>query len=100
MMLQAEEQHHGHAQAEQVIADWTDGPLGRLPCAPRERYLAGARRDQLDLLRPQGPLASTRLRQSPRRLPRAATSSASPPATAAGTSPCTCPKTGTASTSG
>lgn len=24
--LQAEEQHRGHAQAEQVFADWTDGP--------------------------------------------------------------------------
>ena len=30
-MVQAEEQHRGHAQAEQVFADWTDGPLARLP---------------------------------------------------------------------
>jgi hypothetical protein len=30
-MLQAEEQHRGHAQAEQVFADWTDGPLAHLP---------------------------------------------------------------------
>ena len=29
--LQAEEQHRGHAQAEQVFADWTDGPLAHLP---------------------------------------------------------------------
>ena len=30
-LLQAEEQHRGHAQAEQVFADWTDGPLAHLP---------------------------------------------------------------------
>jgi DDE family transposase len=30
-MLQAEQQHRGHAQAEQVFADWTDGPLAHLP---------------------------------------------------------------------
>ena len=30
-MLQAEEHHRGHAQAEQVFADWTDGPLAHLP---------------------------------------------------------------------
>jgi hypothetical protein len=29
--LQAEEHHRGHAQAEQVFADWTDGPLAHLP---------------------------------------------------------------------
>jgi hypothetical protein len=33
LMLQAEEQHRGHAQAEQVFADWTDGPLAHLPSA-------------------------------------------------------------------
>jgi Transposase DDE domain group 1 len=31
VMLQAEAQHRGHAQAEQVFADWTDGPLAHLP---------------------------------------------------------------------
>ncbi len=30
-MLQAEEHHRGHAQAGQVFADWTDGPLAHLP---------------------------------------------------------------------
>jgi hypothetical protein len=30
-MIQAEEHHRGHAQAEQVFADWTDGPLAHLP---------------------------------------------------------------------
>jgi hypothetical protein len=30
-MLQAEEHHRGHAQVEQVLADWTDGPLAHLP---------------------------------------------------------------------
>jgi hypothetical protein len=31
VMLQAEEQHRGHAQAEQVFADQADGPLAHLP---------------------------------------------------------------------
>jgi len=31
VMLQAEEQHRGHARAEQVFADWSDGPLAHLP---------------------------------------------------------------------
>ena len=31
VLLQAEEHHRGHAQAEQVFADWTDGPLAHLP---------------------------------------------------------------------
>jgi hypothetical protein len=30
-LLQAESQHRGHAQVEQVLADWTDGPLAHLP---------------------------------------------------------------------
>jgi Transposase DDE domain group 1 len=30
-MTQAEEHHRGHAQAEQIFADWTDGPLAHLP---------------------------------------------------------------------
>jgi hypothetical protein len=30
-LVQAEEHHRGHAQAEQVFADWTDGPLAHLP---------------------------------------------------------------------
>src|SRR5215469_3191972 len=29
--LQAEQQHRDHAQVEQVLADWTDGPLAHLP---------------------------------------------------------------------
>jgi hypothetical protein len=31
VLVQAEQQHRGHAQAEQVFADWTDGPLAHLP---------------------------------------------------------------------
>jgi hypothetical protein len=30
-IIQAEEHHRGHAQVEQVFADWTDGPLAHLP---------------------------------------------------------------------
>ena len=37
--LQAEEHHRGHAQAEQVFADWTDGPLAHLPSG---RFAANA----------------------------------------------------------
>jgi hypothetical protein len=31
VMLQAQEHHRGHAQAEQVFADWSEGPLAHLP---------------------------------------------------------------------
>ena len=31
VLLQAEDHHRGHAQAEQVFADWTSGPLAHLP---------------------------------------------------------------------
>jgi Transposase DDE domain group 1 len=31
VMLQAEEQHRDHAVVEQVLADWTSGPLAHLP---------------------------------------------------------------------
>src|SRR5437588_7342863 len=31
VMLQAEAQHRDHAQVEQVLADWTSGPLAHLP---------------------------------------------------------------------
>jgi hypothetical protein len=30
-LLQAEARHRGHAQVEQVLADWTDGPPAHLP---------------------------------------------------------------------
>ena len=30
-LLQAGAQHRGHAVAEQVFADWTDGPMAHLP---------------------------------------------------------------------
>jgi hypothetical protein len=30
-LIQAEDQHRGHAIVEQVFADWTDGPLAHLP---------------------------------------------------------------------
>jgi hypothetical protein len=43
----AEEQHRDHAVAEQVFADWTDGPLAHLPSGSfcRERRVAAGRRD-------------------------------------------------------
>jgi hypothetical protein len=30
-LIQAEEQHRDHAVVEQVLADWTGGPLAHLP---------------------------------------------------------------------
>ena len=39
-MLQAEEHHRGHAQAEQVFADWTDGPLAAPLLAAAPDHLA------------------------------------------------------------
>jgi hypothetical protein len=47
VLLQAEEQHRGHAQAEQVFADWADGPSLTCPrLVPRERGLACLGRHQ------------------------------------------------------
>ena len=38
--VQAEEHHRGHAQAEQVFADWTDGPLAAPLLAAAPDHLA------------------------------------------------------------
>ena len=59
-LLQAEEQHRGHAQAEQVFADWTDGPLAHLPSGSlpaNAAWLALAALSH-NLLRAAGALAS------------------------------------------
>ena len=59
-MLQAEEQHRGHAQAEQVFADWTDGPLAHLPsgCFPANAAWLALAAISCNLLRAAGALAS------------------------------------------
>ena len=47
--LQAEQQHRHHAVVEQVLADWSDGPLAHLPSGwlvPRQRGLAFPRGHQ------------------------------------------------------
>jgi hypothetical protein len=103
-MLQAGEHHRGHGQAEQVFADWTDGPLAHLPSGSfraNAAWLALAA-ISCNLLRAAGswPASPTRKPAAP---PCAATSSTSPRGSAAtdtGTSPCTCPEAGTSSTSG
>jgi hypothetical protein len=61
MMLQAEEQHRGHAQAEQVFADWTDGPLAHLPSGsfPANAAWLALAAISCNLLRAAGALAST-----------------------------------------
>jgi Transposase DDE domain group 1 len=60
VMLQAEEHHRGHAQAEQVFADWGDGPLAHLPSgsfAANAAWVALAA-ISANLLRAAGALAS------------------------------------------
>jgi hypothetical protein len=59
-MLQAEEHHRGHAQAEQVFADWTDGPLAHLPSGsfPANAAWLTLAAISCNLLRAAGALAS------------------------------------------
>jgi hypothetical protein len=59
-MLQAEEHHRGHAQAEQVFADWTDGPLAHLPSGsfPANAAWLACAAISCNLLRAAGSLAS------------------------------------------
>jgi hypothetical protein len=59
-MLQAEEHHRGHAQAEQVFADWTDGPLAHLPSGsfPANAAWLALAAISGNLLRAAGSLAS------------------------------------------
>jgi hypothetical protein len=58
--LQAEEHHRGHAQAEQVFADWTDGPLAHLPSGsfPANAAWLALAAISCNLLRAAGSLAS------------------------------------------
>ena len=102
--IQAEEHHRGHAQAEQVFADLADGPLAHLPSGsfPANAAWLACAAIAHNLLHAAGSLASLAYAK-PEAPPCAATSSTSPPAppaTAAATSPCTFPKTGTARPNG
>jgi hypothetical protein len=58
-MIQAEEHHRGHAQAEQVFADWTDGPLAHLPSGsfPANAAWVALAAISCNLLRAAGALA-------------------------------------------
>jgi hypothetical protein len=58
--IQAEEHHRGHAQAEQVFADWTDGPLAHLPSGsfPANAAWLALAAISCNLLRAAGTLAS------------------------------------------
>jgi len=60
VMLQAEEHHRGHAQAEQIFADWTDGPLAHLPSGsfPANAAWLALAAISCNLLRAAGALAS------------------------------------------
>jgi hypothetical protein len=59
-VLQAEEQHRDHAQVEQVLADWTDGPLAHLPSGsfPANAAWLALAAISHNLLRAAGSLAS------------------------------------------
>jgi hypothetical protein len=59
-LIQAEEQHRGHAQAEQVFADWSDGPLAHLPSGsfPANAAWLALAAISCNLLRAAGSLAS------------------------------------------
>jgi hypothetical protein len=59
-LLQAEEQHRDHAQVEQVLADWTDGPLAHLPSGsfPANAAWLALAAISCNLLRAAGSLAS------------------------------------------
>jgi hypothetical protein len=58
--LQAEEQHRDHAQVEQVLADWTSGPLAHLPSGsfPANAAWLALAAISHNLLRAAGSLAS------------------------------------------
>jgi Transposase DDE domain group 1 len=60
VLLQAEEQHRDHAQAEQVFADWADGPLAHLPSGsfPANAAWLACAAIAHNLLRAAGSLAS------------------------------------------
>ena len=58
--IQAEEHHRDHAQAEQVFADWTDGPPAHLPSGSFPANAAWSTLAAIahNLLRAAGSLAS------------------------------------------
>jgi hypothetical protein len=60
VMLQAEEQHRGHAIVEQVFADWSGGPLAHLPSGsfPANAAWLALAAISHNLLRAAGALAS------------------------------------------
>jgi hypothetical protein len=60
VMLQAEEQHRDHAVVEQVLADWTSGPLAHLPSGsfPANAAWLALAAISHNLLRAAGSLAS------------------------------------------
>jgi hypothetical protein len=60
VMIQAEAHHRGHAEAEQVFADWTDGPLAHLPSGsfPANAAWLACAAIAHNLLRAAGTLAS------------------------------------------
>jgi Transposase DDE domain group 1 len=59
-LIQAEAQHRDHAQVEQVLADWTDGPLAHLPSGsfPANAAWLALAAISHNLLRAAGSLAS------------------------------------------
>jgi hypothetical protein len=102
--IQAEEQHRDHAQVEQVLADWTDGPLAtcRRAHSPPTQPGSPAPPSAATSCAPPGhwPASPMPKPAAPRCAATSSTSPPAPPGTAAATSPCTCPLAGTANRSG
>ena len=103
-LVQAEEQHRGHAVIEELLADLNDGPLAHLPRASSQPTPPGSPspRSPTTWSAPPAPSPAAAT-PGPARPPSAATSSPSPPAppaTAAGSSPSTFHRAGTASANG
>jgi hypothetical protein len=103
-LIQAEAQHRDHAQAEQVFADWTGGPLAHLPPGsfPANAAWLACAAIAHNLLRAAGsrPASPAPRPAAPRCAATSSTSPPAPPATAAAKSPCTSPGNGTARPSG
>ena len=98
-MIQAEAQHRDHAIVEQVFADLTSGPLAHLPSGhfpANAAWLAlAAICHNLTRAAAAWPRLLRESRGATIRGQLIAVAAASP-VTAAATSPCTCPKAGTA----
>ena len=104
-LIQAEEQHRDHAQVEQVFADLADGPLAHLPSGsfPANAAWLACAAISHNLLRAAGSLASlacAKARGATLRRDLIDVAARHRPPRPRRTSPCTCPRNGTARQNG